>query len=214
VTRGRADTVGSRESTVKSFQSTVGSPVNSPQFSFQFSGRAILESSRAHFVEISATVNLSVRGFGRNHHGVAIAASWFMKEPSEARKRTMALHERAIRFSTKVNRSFPQGQLNYPSEIVWKQLVRAADGTSNNLIEADNGSSDADFLNKMRTALREAKEAKACLAKIIRAPLANAAQVAEHRLEQEADELCAIYSTIITNMERRLAEGKEKRGRT
>jgi four helix bundle protein len=72
---------------------------------------------------------------------------------------------------------------------VWGQLVRAGDGTSNNLIEADNGSSDADFLNKMRTALREAKESKACLAKIRRA------------------------STIITNMEKRLAEAKKNRRR-
>jgi four helix bundle protein len=87
-------------------------------------------------------------------------------------------------------------------------FARAADGTSNNLIEADNGSSDADFLNKMRIALREAKESKACLQKIRMAPLANAAQVAALGLEQEADELCAIYSTIIMNMEQRVAREK------
>jgi len=132
-----------------------------------------------------------------------------MKEPSQARKRTQALHERAIRFSTNVNQSYPERRMNYPSEIVWGQLIRAADGTSNNLIEADNGSTDADFLNKMRTALREAKESKACLAKICRAPLANAQQVVALDLEREADELCAIFSTIITNMERRLANGKK-----
>jgi four helix bundle protein len=136
-----------------------------------------------------------------------------MKEPSEARKRTRALHERAILFSTNVNRSYPEVRMNYPSEVVWGQLIRAADGTSNNLIEADNGSTDADFLNKMRTALREAKESKACLAKIRRAPLANAQRVAELGLERQADELCAIFSTIITKMEKRLAEGKRNRTR-
>jgi four helix bundle protein len=134
-----------------------------------------------------------------------------MKEPSEARKRTQALQDRAIRFSTNINQSYPEGPMNYPSEVVWGQLVRAGDGTSNNLVEADNGSSDADFLNKMRTALREAKESKACLAKIARAPLANAQRVAELGLEQEADELCAIYSTIITNMEIRLSEERRKK---
>lgn len=136
-----------------------------------------------------------------------------MKEPSEARKRTIALQERAIRFSTNINRLYPEGPINYPSEIVWGQLVRAADGASNNLVEADNGSPDADFLNKMRTALREAKESKACLAKICQAPLENAARVRELGLAQEADELCAIFSTIITNMERRLAAGRRKRTR-
>jgi len=131
-----------------------------------------------------------------------------MKEPSPARKRTLALHERALRFSTNINESYPSGRINYPSEVVWGQLVRAGDGTSNNLIEADNGSTDPDFLNKMRTALREAKESKACLAKIRMASLANARRLGELGLEQEADELCAIYSTIITNMEKRLAKQK------
>ncbi len=129
-----------------------------------------------------------------------------MKEPSPARKRTLALHARAIRFSTNVNQSYPLHQQNYPSKVVWEQLVRAADSASNNLIEADNGSSDADFLNKMRLALREAKESKTCLTKVRLAPLANAARIMELGLEREADELCAIFSTIITNMETRLAE--------
>jgi four helix bundle protein len=133
-----------------------------------------------------------------------------MKEPSPARKRTLALQARAIAFSTNVNRSYPTA-MNFPSEIVWNQLVRAADGTSNNLVEADNGSTDPDFLNKMRTALREAKESKACLTKIRLAPLANAEAVVELGLEQEADELAAIYSTIITNMEIRLAGQRDKR---
>jgi four helix bundle protein len=129
-----------------------------------------------------------------------------MKEPSQARQRTLALHDRAIRFSTSVNQSFPDGSLNYPSKIVWEQLVRAADSASNNLVEADNGSTDADFLNKMRLALREAKESKTCLTKIRLAPLANAERVTELGLETEADELCAIFATIIRNMEIRLGE--------
>jgi len=110
-----------------------------------------------------------------------------MKEPSEARKRTLALHARAIAFSTNVNRSYPDAAMNYPSEVVWKQLIRSADSTSNNLVEAGNGSSDADFLNKLRLALREAKESRACLAKISQAPLANANKVADLRLEPTAD---------------------------
>ena len=134
-----------------------------------------------------------------------------MKAPSAARQRTLALHERAIRFSTNINRSYPQERMNHPSEIVWGQLVRAADSSSNNLIEAGNGSSDADFLNKMRLALREAKESKACLQKIRMVPLANAPRIIDLGLEQEADELSAIFSTIITNMEKRLAQGRERR---
>ena len=103
--------------------------------------------------------------------------------------------------------------MNHPSEVVWGQLVRAGDSTSNNLIEAGNGSTDADFLSKMRLALREAKESKACLQKIRMAPLANAEAVSKLGLEDEADELCAIFSTIITNMEKRIAPGSGRRTR-
>ena len=134
-----------------------------------------------------------------------------MKEPSAARKRTLALHERAIRFSTNVNLSYPESRMSYPSEVVWGQLVRAADSASNNLVEAGNGSTDADFLNKMRVALREAKESTACLKKIRLGALANASRVMSLGLEQEADELSAIFSTIITNMERRLGHQKARR---
>ena len=41
-------------------------------------------------------------------------------------------------------------------------------------------------------------------------PLANAQRVADLALEREADELCAIFSTIITNMEIRLAEERRQ----
>lgn len=134
-----------------------------------------------------------------------------MREPSEARKRTLALQERAITFSNNINQSYPSGQINYPSEVVWGQLVRAGDGTSNNLVEAGDGCTDADFLHKMRTALREAKESKTCLKKIRLGPLANATRVAELGLEREADELCAIFATIIMNTEKRLAKETQAR---
>jgi four helix bundle protein len=76
-----------------------------------------------------------------------------MKEPSDKRKRTLDLHDRALTFTNAVNISCPRYFTNKPSETVWDQLVRAADGTSSNLIEADGASSDADFLAKMgRTA--------------------------------------------------------------
>jgi four helix bundle protein len=128
-----------------------------------------------------------------------------MKEPSEARKRTLALQARATEFSVAVNRCCPNSFSNIPSKIVWEQLVRAADSTSNNLVEAEGASSDADFLGKMRIALREAKESRTCLRKIRLSGLANADAVIERNLEQESDELAAIFATIIIKMERRIA---------
>src|SRR5688500_4674505 len=123
-----------------------------------------------------------------------------MRELSAARKRTLALQERAIRFSTNVNQSYPRTGMSYPDEIVWAQLVRAADSTSNNLVEADNGSTDADFLNRMRVALRQDKESHTCLRKIRLHPIKNTQRVIGLSLEQEAAELAAIFATIITNI--------------
>ena len=129
-----------------------------------------------------------------------------MKEPSEKRKRILALHERALRFSNGVNVSCPDYFSNIPSSTVWGQLVRAADGTSNNLIEADDASSDADFLHKMGIALREAKESRACLMKIRMGRLDHFNMTDQCNLESEAGQLAAIYASIITNMRLRLAE--------
>ncbi len=102
-------------------------------------------------------------------------------------------------------------RMDLPSNVVWGQLVRAADSTSNNLVEADGASSDADFLNKLRIALREAKESRTCLRKIRLAALANADEVTGLGLENEADELAAIFATIVMNMERRLANARPRR---
>lgn len=136
-----------------------------------------------------------------------------MKEPSEKRKRTLRLHDRALLFTTSVNMSCPSYFTNKPSAEAWDQLVRAADGTSNNLIEADAASSDADFLSKMGIALREAKESRAELAKIRMAKLDNHVITNERELESEADQLSRIYATIILNTRLRLEREKQERER-
>lgn len=98
------------------------------------------------------------------------------------------------------------------SQTVWGQLVRAADSTSNNLVEADDASSDDDFVHKMRLALREAKESRECLAKLRLSRLFRFETTRE--LEQEAGELSAIFATIIINTSKRLErERLEKRRR-
>jgi four helix bundle protein len=136
-----------------------------------------------------------------------------MSEPSAKRKRTLALHERALRFSTNVLGCCPERFSTIPSARVWDQLVRAADSTSNNLIEADGASSAADFLNKMSIALREAKESGAALMKVRVCALDNNQKAAELGLESEASQLAAIFATIIVNMRLRLDEEAQQRKR-
>jgi four helix bundle protein len=134
-----------------------------------------------------------------------------MKEPSDKRKRTLALQDRALRFSTSVNTACPAHFTNKPSATAWNQLVRAADSTSNNLVEADGASSDADFLSKMGIALREASESRAELAKIRMGQLDHHALTQQRGLESEADQLSRIFAAIIINTRARLANEKHKR---
>ena len=112
-----------------------------------------------------------------------------MREPSPKRKRTLALQECTCAV----------------------QLVRAADSASNNLVEADDAVSDADFLNKMGIALRETKESRTELMKVRLGNLDNHQKTARLELESEATELTAIFSTIIRNMRWRIEGERTKR---
>ena len=72
------------------------------------------------------------------------------------------------------------------------------------MIEADDASSDADFLAKMRIALREAKESRVGLLKLRLGNLDHYGKTARLELESEAAQLSAIYAAIIRNMCARL----------
>lgn len=134
-----------------------------------------------------------------------------MKEPSEARKRTLALQERALVFSTGVNMACPRHFTSVPSATIWRQLVRAADSVSSNLVEADDASSSADFLYKIQLTLRETKEARQCLAKLRLAKL-DAWEPARN-LEDEAGDLAAIFATIAIKVAGRLERESTPRRR-
>ena len=98
-----------------------------------------------------------------------------------------------------------------PSKTVWENLVRASDSASNNLIEADDATSGADFLAKLGIALREVKEARAGLIKLRLGTLDNFQKIAELNLESEAGQLAAIFATIILNTRIRLDEEDRRR---
>lgn len=142
--------------------------------------------------------------------GSRIAFGCDMKPPTDARKRTLALQERALKFSTGINLACPAKFTNLPSATVWGQLVRAADSVSNNLVEAEDASSGADFLYRMELVLREAKESRLCLTKIRVGKLDAFQQLPQ--LEDEAGQLCAIFATIAIKVANRL-QLEAKKGR-
>jgi four helix bundle protein len=91
--------------------------------------------------------------------------------------------------------------MDIASREIWRQLVRAATSASNNLEEADEASSTADFIVKMKIAVREAKETHRCLRFIVDCRLANADQVTGQA--DEARQIASILATIVVNTKRR-----------
>ena len=117
---------------------------------------------------------------------------------AQDRERTVALQQRSFDFTCGVVNAYPRmSRLDDASRVIWHQLLKAASSTAFNLEEADAASSDADFLAKMRIALREAKEARVAIRIIVRCQLA--AHDAVVSLEDEARQLSAIFATIIVN---------------
>lgn len=113
-------------------------------------------------------------------------------------QRIAALHPRSFDLSCGVLKAYPKKPfLDDPSRLVWRQLVKAITSSTFNFEEADAGSSDSDFLAKMRIALREAKEARVAIRLIIACELAGQEAVA--RYEDESRQMASIFGKIIVN---------------
>lgn len=79
-------------------------------------------------------------------------------------------------------------------------------GVSGNLEEADESSSEREFVCKLKIALREAKEARRWLRLLTVCGLQRADVI--EPLAKEAGELAAIFATIALKVKRRIA-GKQ-----
>ena len=128
-----------------------------------------------------------------------------MREPSPKRQRTLQLQERVFKFASALILRCPSGATDTASRELWRQLVKAATSASNSLEEADEASSTADFIAKMKISVREAKEARRSLRFIVECRLANGDKVAH--LGDEARQIASILATIVINTKRR-TEGK------
>ncbi len=130
-----------------------------------------------------------------------------MDNPLSDRERTLALQNRSFEFACAIIESYPkEPYLKEPSRIVWRELVKSSTSSTFNLEEADAGSSDADFLSKMRIALREIKEAHVAIRMIVRCQLSGYATVG--RYQDEARQLGLIFGKIIVN---KMANMKRRR---
>jgi four helix bundle protein len=128
---------------------------------------------------------------------------------SPERIRTEKLQERTFLFAERILNLCPRRYSDDPSRTMWRQLIRAAPSASGNLDEADEASSDDDFVYRMKVVLRETKESRRWLRFISRCRLQHHDRLGN--LVDESRQLAAIFATIVKNVERRLeAERAEK----
>jgi four helix bundle protein len=136
-----------------------------------------------------------------------------MDQPSAQRRRTLELQARVFAFASGVLHECPQHIGHIGAQELWRQLVRAAPSASNNLVEADEASSTADFIAKMKIALREAKEARNCLRFLAQSKLTpEAANLVA--LEDEARQISAIFATILIKVKKRYAAEQAAKKKT
>jgi four helix bundle protein len=130
---------------------------------------------------------------------------------SLSRIRTEKLQQRTFSFATRILNLCPRRFGDEPSRAIWRQLIRSAPSASGNLDEADEASSDDDFVYKMKVVLRETKESRRWLRFIAYCKL----QQYEHlgNLGDEARQLASIFATIVRNTEQRLKREKEEKRR-
>ena len=81
-----------------------------------------------------------------------------------------------------------------------QQLLRSATSIGANVEEAAAGQSRADFLSKIRIALKEAREAHYWLRLLVSCEIYSADQIGD--MVNEADQLVAILTTIARNTQR------------
>ena len=131
------------------------------------------------------------------------------KRDNDQRQRIVLLQLRTFEFAARILDLCPRAYPDDPSRVIWRQLVRSAPSASGNLEEADEASSEEDFIYRIKVATREMKESRRWLKFIARCKLANYQRLSN--LEDEARQLSAIFATIVIRMKERLAHEKANR---
>ncbi|TAE34220.1 MAG: four helix bundle protein [Candidatus Kapaibacterium sp.] len=111
------------------------------------------------------------------------------------------LRIRTKRFALRIIRLFQSLPSTTEAQIIGKQVLRSATSVGAQYREAFRAKSDADFINKLQSCSQELEETVYWLELLIEAEI-----IPEHKLAdlmQEADEIMAIFITIICKVKQR-----------
>ena len=119
---------------------------------------------------------------------------------SENKKAPYDLEERTFGFAVSIRQVLARNTL---LPVCWadsEQILRSSGSVGANSIEANSSISHRDKLFRMKIAREEAAESKHW-ARLLRTTLPDQLSDDMHAIEQEADELMAILSTILKKLE-------------
>ncbi|MCP5098296.1 MAG: four helix bundle protein [Chloroflexi bacterium] len=112
----------------------------------------------------------------------------------DLRKRTKLYGLRIIRMYT----SLPKHQV---AQVLGKQVLRSGTSIGAHYREASRARSDAEFLSKVRLALQELDETAYWLELLVESDIVPITKLTD--LQQETDELIAIFVTIAKKVEKK-----------
>lgn len=117
-------------------------------------------------------------------------------------KKGRDIQDRAFRFACRVVKLHGHLCSMKPAyRSLSQQLLRSATSVGANLEEADAGQSRADFLSKIRIALKEAREANYWLRLLVACELVSPNRIAD--LTHERNQIVAILTTIAKKTQRK-----------
>lgn len=105
------------------------------------------------------------------------------------------LMQRTKKYALRIIRLYSALPKSTESQVLGKQVLRSGTSIGAHYREANRAKSDADFINKMETALQELDETNYWLELIVEAEIFNEQKVSP--LIQETNELNAIFTTIV-----------------
>ncbi len=111
------------------------------------------------------------------------------------------IRKRTKRFALRIIRMYSSLPKKQVAQVLGKQVLRSGTSIGAHYREASRARSDAEFLSKMRLALQELDETAYWLELLIDSEIASATKLSD--LQQETDELIAIFVTIAKKVDQK-----------
>jgi len=118
------------------------------------------------------------------------------------------LRVRTKEFALRIIRLYVSLPKSTEAQVLGKQVLRSGTSVGAHYREGQRAKSDADFIHKMESGLQELDETSYWLELLAESGLLPANRL--ESLRKEADELTAIFVTIVTKVKGRLNNAKQK----